>query len=283
MLDRASPPSSAASRSPPATSRSASTTRSPSACSRRAIASPIPRAAPVTTAVRAPTRPRRGCAASTRAAARPPRPSRDGERLGEDRERGLLVRVGADVEPARACDALERLLVDARLAQPLAPPLLVAARAERADVERLGLERRLQRGHVELVVVGEDDDRRRVVGRDLRERLLGPRDDQLVGARDPLGASRTWRARRRRSSSSRAASRRGRAPRRCRRRRRRAGAAAARRPPRRRCGRRARASGCGRRGSARRRARPARAGRRRSSRRPRRRAASSRAPRPRRR
>ena len=32
----------------------------------------------------------------------------------------------------------------------------------------------------------EDDDRGRVVGLHLRERLVGPGDDQLVGARDPL-------------------------------------------------------------------------------------------------
>ena len=44
------------------------------------------------------------------------------------------------------------------LEQQVAPPRLVATRAERADVERLGLERALQSGEVELVVVGEDDD-----------------------------------------------------------------------------------------------------------------------------
>ena len=95
-----------------------------------------------------------------------------GEDLGEDRERRLLLRVRADVEPARADDPRKLLLGDARLEQPLAAALLVAARAERADVERLGLERRDQRGLVELVVVREDDDRRLVVGRDLGDRLL---------------------------------------------------------------------------------------------------------------
>src|SRR5439155_24813212 len=57
------------------------------------------------------------------------------EDLGQDRERGLARRVGADVEAARAGDPLQRLLGDAGLEQALAAALLVAARAERADVE----------------------------------------------------------------------------------------------------------------------------------------------------
>ena len=69
-------------------------------------------------------------------------------------------------------DPLERRLLDARLEQPLAAPLLVSPRAERADVERLRLERADQRGLVELVVVREDDDRRLVIRLDLRDRLV---------------------------------------------------------------------------------------------------------------
>ncbi len=42
------------------------------------------------------------------------------------------------------------------------------------------------RACVELVVVREDDDRGLVVWRDSRERLVGPRDQDLVGARQPL-------------------------------------------------------------------------------------------------
>src|SRR5918996_4030623 len=91
-------------------------------------------------------------------------PRAHGKDLGEDRERRLLLRVGADVEAAGPHDPLQRLLLDARLEQPLAPALLVPARAERADVERLGPESPEQRGLVELVVVGEDDDRGLVVG-----------------------------------------------------------------------------------------------------------------------
>ena len=110
-----------------------------------------------------------------------------GDRLAEDRDRRLGLRLGADVEAARAVDALERVLVDAGLEQPLPAALLVAARAEGTDVEGLRLESGLQRRNVELVVVSEDDDGRRVVGRNLGERLLGPLDDDLVGARQALG------------------------------------------------------------------------------------------------
>ena len=94
--------------------------------------------------------------------------------------------VGADVEPARACDPVDCVLVHAELAQPLPLLLLVPAAADQPDVERVARERELEGREVELVVVGEDHDRSRVVGSDLRERLLRPRDDQLVGARDPL-------------------------------------------------------------------------------------------------
>ena len=72
------------------------------------------------------------------------------------------------------------------LAQSLALLLLVPAAADQPDVERIARERQLERRQVELVVVREDHDRGRVVGRDLCERLLRPGDDQLVGARDPL-------------------------------------------------------------------------------------------------
>ena len=174
---------------------------------------------------------------------RPPRhgfvssDSLSGRRRGPRGRRAISARiesavsgcVSAPMSRPQGPRSARALLGDARLEQPLAAALLVAARAERADVERLGLERALQRGDVELVVVREHDDRRLVVGRDLRERLLRPRDDQLVRARDPLAPSRTSRARRRRSSASRAASPPRTAPRRCRPRRRRAGAAAARR------------------------------------------------------
>ena len=97
-----------------------------------------------------------------------------------------MHRVGADVEAARAADPPELLLGDARLEKPHAAALLVAARAERSDVERLRRECPDQCGLVELVVVGEDDDRGLVVGLDLVERLLRPLRDQPIRGRDPL-------------------------------------------------------------------------------------------------
>ena len=121
-----------------------------------------------------PTRPRRGSAASPRAAGRPAggrgrRGSRRGSRAPSPPacRRRCRDRTGPTIR-------VELLLRDARLEQPLAAPLLVAARAERTDVERLGLERGDQRRLVELVVVGQHDDRRLVVGRDLGDRLLRP-------------------------------------------------------------------------------------------------------------
>ena len=81
---------------------------------------------------------------------------------------------------------LERVLADAGLQQARAALLLVPTRAERADVEGLCLQRPAQGRLVELVVVGEDDDGRLVVGPDLRIRLVRPRDEQLVGRGDPL-------------------------------------------------------------------------------------------------
>ena len=82
-----------------------------------------------------------------------------------------------------------RELVDgqARLEQPLAAVRLRDPAAERADVERVAAQRGGERRHVELVVVREHDHRRVAVELELRERLLGPGDDDLLGARHPLG------------------------------------------------------------------------------------------------
>src|SRR4051812_7044980 len=106
--------------------------------------------------------------------------------LAHDRQRGLGGSSGTDVEAARPRDPLERVLRHARVDQPLAPARLVAARTERADVERVRLESALQRGEIELVVVSEDDDGGVAPRLHLRQRLLGPRDDDLVGARHTL-------------------------------------------------------------------------------------------------
>ena len=134
----------------------------------------------------------------------------------------------------------------ARLEQQPAAALLVPARAERADVERLALERGLQHRQVELVVVGEHDDRGADVGLDGRDRLVGPRDEQLVGARDPLARREAGAGVGDDRRPAEQLRRRGRAPRRCRSRRRRGGAAAGRRRRRRASRRRARSRGCGR-------------------------------------
>jgi hypothetical protein len=84
--------------------------------------------------------------------------SAHGEDLAEDGERRLGGRVCADIEAARAEDALQLRRRDAHLEQPLTPECLVTARAERTHVERVGVERPLDRGDVELVVVRQDDD-----------------------------------------------------------------------------------------------------------------------------
>src|SRR5436190_2195358 len=110
----------------------------------------------------------------------------EGQGLGEDRGRRLSGRLGADVQPAGPGDPVDVLVGDAGLAEPLAPPLLVAARAERADVESVARERAGQRRQVELVVMGEDDHGRAEIRLHLGERLLRPGDDDLVGARHPL-------------------------------------------------------------------------------------------------
>ena len=76
--------------------------------------------------------------------------------------------------------------VDARLAQPLDPTLVRAARAHRAEVADPRLHRRHDRGHVELVVVGQHADRvaRTELVADLREVAIGPVVDDFVGHRE---------------------------------------------------------------------------------------------------
>ena len=113
------------------------------------------------------------------------------ERLGEDRDGGLGRALGTDVEPGRAAQPRELGVGQPASTQPLAPLRLGAPAAERADVERVGAQRCRERRDVELVVVRQHDDGGVAVGRDLRERLVGPFDDDLVGARHALAASRT--------------------------------------------------------------------------------------------
>src|SRR6186997_1895881 len=114
-------------------------------------------------------------------------PGTTGDDLREDREGDFGRRRGADVEPGRARDAVDRLCLHARFEEELAPSLLIAPRAERTDVERIRLECALERGDVEAVLVREHDDGGVLVGPDAREGLVGPFDEQLVGARHALG------------------------------------------------------------------------------------------------
>ena len=92
----------------------------------------------------------------------------------------------AEIEPRGPVDPLERVLRDALLEQPLPPLLLIPSRAERADVERVRRQHADQRGQVELLVVGQHDHRRCVIGLNALEDLLGPGHDQFVGAREAL-------------------------------------------------------------------------------------------------
>src|SRR5947209_5070405 len=112
------------------------------------------------------------------------RPRRDD--LREDRHGGLSRRVGADVETGRPGDARELVVGHAVLAEDTAPPLLVAVRADPADVERVACERAADHRQVELVVVREHHDRGADVRLDLRERLVRPEEKQFVGAGNPL-------------------------------------------------------------------------------------------------
>src|SRR6478672_8398498 len=109
------------------------------------------------------------------------------EDLGKDGDGGLLGRARAEVEPGGAGDARQVLFRHAFFEEQPAPPFLVPARAEPAEVERLGRKCAAYEGEVELVVVRQDDDRGRGIGGDLRQRLVRPEHEELVCARDPLG------------------------------------------------------------------------------------------------
>ena len=73
--------------------------------------------------------------------------------LAQDRHGDLGRRLGADVEADRAVDAGELLVGDAGLGQPLLALGMGAPAAQRADIEGIRLERRLERRIVELGIV----------------------------------------------------------------------------------------------------------------------------------
>ena len=89
--------------------------------------------------------------------------------------------------PDRRGEALELGVGHPGGQQALAPGRLRAPRAHRADVDGVGAQRDGQRGVVELGVVREDDDRRRPVDpAQAPQRLVGPRDDDVLRAGEAL-------------------------------------------------------------------------------------------------
>ena len=85
-----------------------------------------------------------------------PEPARaDGEDLRQDRDCGLGRCLGADVEAGRTCQAKELALRHALCEQAFAALLLCAARTERADVERIAVQRPDERRDVEALLMRE--------------------------------------------------------------------------------------------------------------------------------
>src|SRR5262245_11402940 len=68
------------------------------------------------------------------------------DHLGDDRDRDLGGRPGADREADRPADPRELLVREALLAQPVEALRVRLAAAERADVERVGAQRDRERG-----------------------------------------------------------------------------------------------------------------------------------------
>ena len=98
-----------------------------------------------------------GPAVSRSDCAPPPGAQRDD--LGADRDRGLLGRARADVETDRRHHPGDLGVGQPGVAQPLRALLVRAPRSHRAEVADPRLDRARDRGHVELVVVGEHADR----------------------------------------------------------------------------------------------------------------------------
>ena len=189
----------------------------------------------------------------------PKRPARTAgthsEDLREDRDCGLVRRGRTEVESGRArrCAPARPRRRLPRAAARAAAPGCGASRASRRRTPR-SRARRGTSGRSNLSSCVRTTTAVAASGIDVRQRLVRPEDEDLVGARHPLGRGEARRGRRRRSSASRAASPPRRAPRRCRSRRRRRVAEAGRSRRRRPSGPRARTRDCGR-GAA----RPARA------------------------
>ena len=101
-------------------------------------------------------------------------PAPDGHDLGKDRERGLLDRLTAEIQPCGTAEPRDVQVRQAFLAETLAPLRLRSARAERADVERVAPKRPGQRGDVDLLVVREDEDGGVLICSRARESVFGP-------------------------------------------------------------------------------------------------------------
>src|SRR4051812_45871525 len=106
-----------------------------------------------------------------------------GDDLGADGDRRLLRCAGAEVEPDGGEDPAELVVGHALLPEPLVPLVRRAPAAHRTEVADLRPQRRLDCGHIELVIVGEDA--HRVAGAELAadalEQPVRPVDDDLVG------------------------------------------------------------------------------------------------------
>src|SRR5436190_14954315 len=110
-----------------------------------------------------------------------------GDELGHDRHRRLLRGDAAEVEADRRCNPLQLRVGHARRDKPLTPPRLRAPAAHRADVGRVGVQRRQQGGIVQLRVVCQHREIRRAVDpADVRECLGGPLGDNCLGFGEAL-------------------------------------------------------------------------------------------------
>ncbi len=132
----------------------------------------------------------------------------DLDELGQDRQRDLLGRLGAEVEPGRCPQRGEPLVTDGRLvAQPLADDAGSGRRRDKADVGHVARERRPDRLLVPDALARDDDVRAKRPG---RGRGCRPRRGHVRRR----GTRRRRRSGRRPSPASRPPSRDGRARRR---------------------------------------------------------------------
>ena len=116
-------------------------------------------------------------------------PGAQGDDLGEDRDRRLRRCARAHIEPAWGVDPGDRGILQSGLQQPLDPPLLGAAAAERAHIPGAARQRRDQRRLVELGVVGEDEDDVAGGERAALHVAVRPVDDHLCVRREPRAAN----------------------------------------------------------------------------------------------